>query len=263
MIHDFRIQDCELIKGSFLPGKTIQGFHLLYIFSGDGILIVDSSSYPCHEDEIFLFSSADIVIPQYRPDSSLSVFYIFFTVNSYNLIKEIQNLPSRLPAESRFRPLILELLHEYTMKHQVYLDVCSYYLNQLLFPCVVRRKRQLEPVPVHTHITEPDATLCLACNYIEQHLSDDLDTAALCRITHLNAKHLNQRFRSSYQMSLTEYIGSRRLAKARELLHFSDYSITQIAEISGFKSIHYFSFIFKKKTGISPSEYRSVQYINP
>jgi len=256
MIHDIRIQECEFIKSPYIPLNSVRSFHLFYIFYGDGILIIDSSSYACHTGELFLFPSVEIAIPQNETPSPLTIFHISFTANSPNIILELENLPSRLPPEARFRNLIMEMLHEYTLKQQLYRDVCSFYLQQLLFPCIVTAKRGKETPSLHAFVNSPDDILTLACDYIEQNLTQDLSSVALCNITHLNQRQLNHLFKSFYQLSSMEYVCLRRLAKAKELLLFSNYSVTQIAEYSGFKSVHYFSSFFKKKEGITPSEYK-------
>ena len=52
------------------------------------------------------------------------------------------------------------------------------------------------------------------------------------------------------------YLQKVRITKARELLKTQDRSITQIAMDTGFNDAAYFSLIFRKQTGITPSEYR-------
>jgi len=256
MIHDIRIQACEFIKRPYIPLNSVRSFHLFYIFDGDGILIIDSSSYTCHTGELFLFPSVEIAIPRNATHSALTVIHISFTANSPNIMLELENLPSRLLPEARFRNLIMEILHEYTLKQPVYRDVCSFYLQQLLFPCIVKAKRGKETHFRHVFVNCTDDILTLACDYIEQNLTEDLSSVVLCNITQLNPRQLNHLFKSFYQLSSMEYVCLRRLSKAKELLHFSNYSVTQIAEYSGFKSVHYFSSFFKKKEGLTPSEYK-------
>ena len=46
-----------------------------------------------------------------------------------------------------------------------------------------------------------------------------------------------------------------KIERAKDLLRNQDYNITQISEILGFSSVHYFSRRFKAVVGMSPSEY--------
>ena len=57
-------------------------------------------------------------------------------------------------------------------------------------------------------------------------------------------------------MSLTKYILAIRINKAESLLLTTDMNITEIAISSGFTDANYFSRVFKKETGKSPSKYR-------
>ncbi|MBO7632647.1 MAG: response regulator [Lachnospiraceae bacterium] len=61
--------------------------------------------------------------------------------------------------------------------------------------------------------------------------------------------------------TFTEYLMYLRLSKAKELLRTTNERSSQIAREVGYNDSHYFSYIFKKNTGITPSEYRA-QYQN-
>ena len=53
-----------------------------------------------------------------------------------------------------------------------------------------------------------------------------------------------------------QYIVSIRIANAQVLLETTDYNVTEIGNIVGYDNPLYFSRIFKKQKGVSPSEYR-------
>ncbi|NOY10392.1 MAG: helix-turn-helix transcriptional regulator, partial [Spirochaetes bacterium] len=57
--------------------------------------------------------------------------------------------------------------------------------------------------------------------------------------------------------SFTDYLTDVRLQKAKELLLYSDMSITSIAYEVGYQDSNYFSSLFKKVEGITPSEYKN------
>ena len=61
--------------------------------------------------------------------------------------------------------------------------------------------------------------------------------------------------------TFTEYLIYLRLSKAKELLRTTNYKNSRIAGETGYNDSHYFSYIFKKNTGMTPSEYRA-QYQN-
>lgn len=57
-------------------------------------------------------------------------------------------------------------------------------------------------------------------------------------------------------MGVMEYLTAVRIDNAKKILQKSNDSILKIAEEVGFHSSQYFSNVFKKKTGMSPAEYR-------
>ena len=57
-------------------------------------------------------------------------------------------------------------------------------------------------------------------------------------------------------VTLVNYIISKRIDSARELLINSDKKIKDICNEVGYKDIYYFTKVFKKEIGVSPSEYR-------
>lgn len=75
----------------------------------------------------------------------------------------------------------------------------------------------------------------------------------------------NSRFSTVFSQqtgqTFTEYLIYLRLNKAKEMLRTTDTRSSQIAREVGYNDAHYFSYIFKKNAGITPSEYRA-QYQN-
>ena len=71
----------------------------------------------------------------------------------------------------------------------------------------------------------------------------------------------NSRFSTVFSQqngqTFTEYLVYLRLNKARELLRTTDHRSSQIAFEVGYNDAHYFSYIFKKNIGMTPSEYRT------
>lgn len=92
---------------------------------------------------------------------------------------------------------------------------------------------------------------------ISDHLKDvDLNVAKIAKELHSSLRQTYRNIQALTGMTPVEYINSLRLSKARELLRSSPHlTIEGIATEVGFKSRSYFSKLFKKHYGISPSEY--------
>lgn len=78
----------------------------------------------------------------------------------------------------------------------------------------------------------------------------------------LNYDYVRKLFKKETGVTPHEYLISKRMERARELLsgrltnRYSNYSVSQIAELCGFSEPLYFSRVFKKRYGVSPSEYK-------
>lgn len=93
--------------------------------------------------------------------------------------------------------------------------------------------------------------------YANMHLNLALDT--LARIANLDPAYFCRLFKNKYGMPPIHYLNRIRLEKAKELLQYSDMTITNIAYEVGFQSVHYFSHFFTVKEGCSPFEFKQRQ----
>lgn len=93
-------------------------------------------------------------------------------------------------------------------------------------------------------------------SYIEEHLADSLTLTTISNIVNYNETYISRLFKQINGSSLSEYISQERIKKAKYLLSSTSESMQNIAAATGFDTSQYFSIVFKKTTGISPSEYR-------
>lgn len=95
-----------------------------------------------------------------------------------------------------------------------------------------------------------------AKEYVGMHLAERLLNEQIAQALFLNSDYLNRIFKKETGITLTEYIISQRIEKAKELLLTSGLSVSEIAMEVGFRSFSYFTKVFKKRTGKEPLKYR-------
>ena len=93
-------------------------------------------------------------------------------------------------------------------------------------------------------------------NHINLNLSSDLSLKSLSQMFSVNASYLSSLFRREMTMTLTDYVNGRRIDTALKLLNTTDIQIQDIAYYVGIEDVNYFTRIFKKKIGVSPTEYK-------
>lgn len=91
---------------------------------------------------------------------------------------------------------------------------------------------------------------------IDGDLSGDLSLKALAESQKLSPGYLSTLFKEDTGMTITEFVNSRRIRQAIRLLNSTDLQIQTIARHCGIPDVNYFSKVFKKQVGKSPSEYR-------
>ncbi|HEY8895199.1 MAG TPA: chromate resistance protein ChrB domain-containing protein [Niastella sp.] len=92
---------------------------------------------------------------------------------------------------------------------------------------------------------------------IQDHIDTNLSLKEISKDLSINPSYLSREFSKHFDnLSFGEYIRKQRIEKAMELMSTPTYSLTAIAYLTGFSDQSHFTRIFKKHTGLSPSEYR-------
>lgn len=90
---------------------------------------------------------------------------------------------------------------------------------------------------------------------MENYKSPDFSYKELCHATGLEYAYFSELFKKTFKMSPVRFVTKMRIDYAKELLVTNRRSVSEIAEMCGFSNTYYFSNVFKKQTGFSPSQY--------
>lgn len=95
-------------------------------------------------------------------------------------------------------------------------------------------------------------------NYISANYTEEMRVEQIARDYHLDRSYLERTFKRDTGLSIREAITDFRIKKAQSLLRETSVPVADVAKNSGFGDRLYFSKFFKKKFGMSPSEYRKI-----
>ena len=104
-----------------------------------------------------------------------------------------------------------------------------------------------------------EKTLSRSLAYINRNYAESLSVSELARMENLSPSRYHVLFKQCAGMPPSEYIIELRLRHAAELLASTDMSVGQISALVGYDDQHFFSRIFKKHFGRSPSQFRGIR----
>ncbi len=106
----------------------------------------------------------------------------------------------------------------------------------------------------------PAEVIAAVRDHIDRHYHEDIRVEALAEKFFFSKEYLNRLFRSQYGCPIYEYVLQVRMNNAREYLLDSQIAIQHIAEKMGYSNANYFGKAFKRRYGMTPSEFREREW---
>lgn len=101
-----------------------------------------------------------------------------------------------------------------------------------------------------------------AMSYIHKHYSDQVTLKDVAEYTYVSTYYLSRMFKKDLGKNFVDYLNEIRIEKAKELLNSVEYKTYEVAGLVGISNSHYFSKLFKKYVGMTPTEYKDMQKNN-
>ena len=99
-----------------------------------------------------------------------------------------------------------------------------------------------------------------AVDFIDSHYMDEeISLNTVANVANVSSNHFSALFSQNMGQTFIEYLTSLRMNKAKELLRCAGMRSSEIAGEIGYKDAHYFSYLFKKTQGMTPSDYRKAR----
>ena len=122
------------------------------------------------------------------------------------------------------------------------------YASQL-FLLIIRIARPQNSINYSNHIVQATK------EYLEKHYADDISLENMAEQVNMSPQYLSKLIKKSTGFNFIEWLSMLRVKKAKELLTSSNLTVKEVCFMVGYKDPNYFSRIFKKRIGITPSEY--------
>lgn len=133
----------------------------------------------------------------------------------------------------------------------------DYYVNSMIvFYDIIKTLKK-----VKYEYAKENKKIIKAYEYIQENFKNkDFNYNELCKVTSFSSSYFRDSFFKYYHATPTQIITKMRMEYARELLLTKCYKVSEIAQMCGFENIYYFSTVFKKFYGVSPSKFDAVTY---
>ena len=234
-----------------------QDFHLLFITNGNATAKINDVTYVLQPGDLLFYRPFE---PQWYTFNRgrCSSFWIHLSGTDVEELCNMSGLASgnlfHLSSLTEIERTHMKLIVETQSKQKGFKLFIQSYI-ELIFAQICRYlsgREDEEPLNVQ------DERIVKVLNELDRlyYLPLDLDRyAAVCNVGRDRFLHL---FTQTVGMPPQKYVTNQRIKNAKRMLSENRRSISEIAERCGFSDSMYFSRVFKKKTGLSPSEYRKV-----
>ncbi|OLU43554.1 AraC family transcriptional regulator [Faecalibaculum rodentium] len=244
----------QIRKGSYQSGREKNSFYeLIYVDHGEMDVTVDDETYHMQKYDLMLYHPGQKHSLETTEDSSCSYMSIAFTMDTgikgnlknrvFHTRKDLyQTLTRFMKAIQEDTPLNMEL----AMLHLKEVLILLYQFDG-------EEKPAGQETTLQSHYD--DTMLNEILVFIHNNVYASYTVEDLCQKFSISRSSLQALFRANLGMTPKHYISELKLNEAKKLISQHEHTISQVSDLLGFTSIHYFSRRFKSYFGIAPSEY--------
>ena len=244
----------EKEKGFYFKGEHHPCWELTYVDTGEMFSVVEKQKFLLRQGDLAFYGPNQHHIQYAAKNSSVNFFSIAFDME----LKKPSLLQNQVFHISHAHAALLNRIISESTVSQLYseeLMIC--YLKEFLILLFRTLHSQSQTKPPDSHLKQnlEKNIICEVCNYVEENIFSPVTVSDIAHHVNLSMPYLSALFHKKEGIRLIEYINNKKLEKSKEMIRSGQYTITQISEMLGYSSIHYFSRLFKSTYSISPSEY--------
>lgn len=227
-------------------------YSLVWFTKSSGINVIDFEEYEIKHNRLFLMRPKQVHNWSYSKNSNgyIAVFdkYLLKQITGFadTPFFDLSNKNIKL-LKPLFENLIEESNKNDKLSEKTIVQGISYMLLQL--------KRLSNQIPQSKEIIPK--TILEFSKLVSDKICENLSVNEYASKLNLTVDKLNEICKENYGQSPKTIILEKKITEAKRLLYFTDLSVKEIAFRLGFEDSSYFSRIFKQKTNLSPTEFKS------
>lgn len=239
-------------------GEKHSYWELTYVDKGELLTTIDRVSYHLKQGDLIFYAPMQFHTQSTFEKISSSYLTINFKMN-FNHADLLCNKIFSLKRDSYF--IVTKLIEELSNDNLYSNDLSLCYLKQLIIQMLRLDNSHFHSKPTtHMQQTYENELLNDILLYIDDNIYEKISVSTLCEHFCISTSMLHSLFRKNMNNTAKNYINELKLSKSKELIRNSTHTLSEISEMLGFSSIHYFSKKFKSYFNISPTEYSKSIY---
>ena len=239
-------------------GEKHSYWELTYVDKGELLTTIDGVSYHLKQGDLIFYAPMQFHTQSTFEKISSSYLTINFKMN-FNHADLLCNKIFSLKRDSYF--IVTRLIEELSNNNLYSDDLSLCYLKELIIQMLRLDNSHFHSKPTtHMQQTYENELLNDILLYIDDNIYEKISVSTLCEHFCISTSMLHSLFRKNMNNTAKNYINELKLSKSKELIRNSTHTLSEISEMLGFSSIHYFSKKFKSYFNISPTEYSKSIY---
>ena len=239
-------------------GEKHSYWELTYVDKGELLTTIDGVSYHLKQGDLIFYAPMQFHTQSTFEKISSSYLTINFKMN-FNHADLLCNKIFSLKRDSYF--IVTRLIEELSNDNLYSDDLSLCYLKELIIQMLRLDNSHFHSKPTtHMQQTYENELLNDILLYIDNNIYEKISVSTLCEHFCISTSMLHSLFRKNMNNTAKNYINELKLSKSKELIRNSTHTLSEISEMLGFSSIHYFSKKFKSYFNISPTEYSKSIY---
>ena len=239
-------------------GEKHSYWELTYVDKGELLTTIDGVSYHLKQGDLIFYAPMQFHTQSTFEKISSSYLTINFKMN-FNHADLLCNKIFSIQRDSYF--IVTRLIEELSNNNLYSDDLSLCYLKELIIQMLRLDNSHFHSKPTtHMQQTYENELLNDILLYIDNNIYEKISVSTLCEHFCISTSMLHSLFRKNMNNTAKNYINELKLSKSKELIRNSTHTLSEISEMLGFSSIHYFSKKFKSYFNISPTEYSKSIY---
>ena len=237
-------------------------YEICYAFAGRGTFFINNQEHTVQAGDLFIAHPHhyhEIISSEEMP---LSIFFWSYTlsVNQTNsdtaqLLDAFTKSPDCISQRIAQIPAILDLLIDEVHRREAgYIQSLEALTTKLL----LETARSITHVSANTDLESDIQSTVVreVIQYLNDNYAQPIRIRDIATQVHMSERHVSRLFLQATHKTIKTYLTDLRLDKACNLLLKMNVPITEVAEQTGYPDMRYFSTLFRKQFGITPSAFR-------